>query len=284
MKQSVIILSFLILVVGCGWAEAAQDTTNSLDINKPEADQFYDEVEIHIIQADIQPLVGTNQAGVMYQLEIQEKAAAQLGAEGPITLYGGGTLTVADEKFTFNNQKQFSASGTGNISACPLKAGWDQGIFAPCDEPVLSLTAQIDGLRAPAEIRGFGATQNAKAVSNLWFNDQEGFTISQCQGELIPGTNLGSIIMIGELKDGSPIIGGGLIETDLPAIDKSTPQQFTCAGAAAVETVTSAPEDNRLWQFEIQIMLAFSDDDTRTPSKINFVGNFSGDGGLSTSR
>lgn len=284
MKQAMIILSLAFLLIGCAdWPAAAEETSNRIDI-EPKAYPVFENITYKYIRATMHPIAGTNQAGITYELEISKAAAAEAGVDGPLSVYGAGVLTVADEKFTFDNERQFSASGTGNLTGCLLGAPWTDEQAEVCGEPVLSLTAQIDGLRAPAEIEGFGATQNAETLSNIWFNDQEGLTVTQCQGEMIPGTSMGSIIMIGELKDGTQIVGGGLIETDLPVIDKSTPKQFRCAGAATAEKVTSPPEDNSLLQFEIQMALGFTDDGTRATPEIKFIGKFASEGGLGTTR
>lgn len=236
MKRCIAIVMIVLFFAACGAESAVEDTAANLSARKGDRVT----IEVDRVWTDMRPLSNTNRASVLFRLEIVEDAAL-LGADEPIMLYGGGTLIVdqAPPSWSWRDVGvEPREVGSGRMEVCSGDTvGEANGLFYPCGLPVLSLTAQIDGLMAEtAEVTiiGVATTSNAKEeileFRGFSLAEQAELGDARCYGRLIPGSNLAQIMVTGDGANGESVQGGGLLRLGTgfsgPA-DNSGP--FDCA-------------------------------------------------------
>lgn len=257
MKRLLILCMALFLLSACSLANNTQDTTASLSLKNSEMI----EVTVDQVWTDMRPFADSNLANVNFRLEIG-RDAIKLGSDNPIVLYGGGTIEVENKDFAFSNERQFIGEGQGKMMICANGDNWENQLFYPCGLPVTSLTAQIGGFASGVEsVKLWGLVASANAKEDLL--DFPGLSVAnisdigqvQCNGRLLPDSNMAQIIMIGEYESGEPFRGGGLISLG-EAFDGSgiAGINFQCEldGKASVGEVTSAlSEGMTMWQLSL---------------------------------
>lgn len=214
MKQLLGIIFLALLLIGCGAETAVQDTAANLSARGGDTIV----VNVDNVWTDMRPLANTNRANAIFRLEIVEDAA-KLGSDEPIIIYGGGTVVINHEEQYFTlNEELLQARGRGRMTVCADDKPQENGLFYPCGLPIISLTAQIDGVFAePVEADIFGTAVSANAKEDplefpgMSVADRSELSEVSCMGRLIPNSNVAQIIMIGELKGGETVRGGGLL-------------------------------------------------------------------------
>lgn len=240
MKRVFLLIVVALVLAGCGLSEAAEDTTASVGISNEkggteDTNVIADDVVVTVdsVKCDVHPLANSrNQASVTCLLTVDEDSL-KLGGDDPIDLYLGGTLKVlADDDYLkpFRDDGALTANGKGTFNMCEGDAPSKNGLFYPCGLPFMILTAQIDGLRVPVEIVGAAATAGASEMVLPTTSENVPAILvgMQCEARMIPDSGIAQIIMIGELKDGREIVGGGLMETGIIATGNTTPMIAGC--------------------------------------------------------
>lgn len=240
MKRIFLLIIAVFLLAGCGLSEAAEETTASIGTGNQEAGGettglLTDDgtlVLVDGVKCDVHPLAAVrNRASVACLLTV-ETDSLKLGSDDPVELYLGGTLGVQaddDSLKPFRDDESMTATGKARFNVCKGDVVGKDGLFYPCGLP-LALMAQIDGISAPVEIVGAAAVADTSQMTVLRTSESSAATLVdlQCQGELIPGSGLAQIILIGELKDGRNFSGGGLVETGSVAAGNTTPKITGC--------------------------------------------------------
>lgn len=237
MKRFILFLIAGLFLIGCSLDTAVQDTTASIGGNGAQMI----EVTVDRVWTDMRPLSNTNRANVLFRIEI-DGDAAKLGSDSPIILYGGGTIVIPDEAFRFKDETRRTGEGKGQMTVCATDEPFRNGLFYPCGLPVMSLTAQIDGLLADEAtilLTGTAVSTNAKEevleFPGLKIADFSELNKIQCDGYIIPNSSYAQIIMIGEDEVGNERRGGGLIYLG-EAFDGSgiAWESFQCSQESAV--------------------------------------------------
>ncbi|KAA3663422.1 MAG: hypothetical protein DWQ04_10710 [Chloroflexi bacterium] len=234
MKRIIFLIIGMLFLAACS-AESVLDDglSNAVSLGWDEGvAAVFAEANVNSVKCDVHPWMNVNQAQATCRLDVGKEDALKLGADGPVTLYLGGLLTVSDDKFTFDTDKPFTGEGKGQMRiAAPFGEGDETQILQNVNElPIVSLTAQIDGLRVPVEITGVASMAGAKEfnVPSSGENLISAFEVSNCEGQMIPNSSLASIIMIGELKDGQQVMGGGILDTNVTTEMGGNPDGFQC--------------------------------------------------------
>ncbi len=211
MKRIVLLIIAALLLVGCGLDSIPQDgLTNAVGLKGGD-----ETLVATNIKCDIHPLIGSNKAQVICQLDITGDGT-KLGLDKSAETYLGGALGGEN---IFESDKPFSSSGTGNLQLLgePFSSGDGRST-------TMAVTAEMDGFRAPVEIIGMaGGTMGDEPAM---FHSKEELHIIwidlsfSCQGEMIPNSSLANITFTGEGKDGQQIAGGGLLDTNLMSLDE----------------------------------------------------------------
>ncbi|MCA9931178.1 MAG: hypothetical protein KC419_21985 [Anaerolineales bacterium] len=234
MKRIILLVAAMLLLAGCSLGQAAENTTASVGTSNEKGDGnsatvVTEEITFDSVKCDVHPWIKSrNQASVNCLLTI-DKDSIKLGSDDPIELYLGGLMAGGEKDTLFQDEKPFSASGKGSFHICEGDEVTKNGLFYPCGLPVISLIAQIDGIRVPVEIVG---TASAGGAEGIKIADESGSAETlvsfQCQARMIPDSTLANIIMIGEFKDGRTIAGGGIMNTNILAAGNNTPLITDC--------------------------------------------------------
>ena len=241
--KRIILLVAILLLDGCGLSEAAENTTASIgaDIEKGEetavsaalsADTSAKSEDIEIGIKDIQctgiTIPNSAEARITFRMELVEDAL-ELGGDGPFYLYGGGVITAKGFIIAKENPTPFQCAGLEKTAVAQLKATQEQARKIYVGN--MPLIAQIDGKKESlSEVTLVGLAINAGENQSFF---TEGKVIGeladfQCEGELIPGSQIASITFSGRLKDGRQITGGGLMNPGTNILVANEANPFMC--------------------------------------------------------
>ena len=169
------------------------------------------EVTVNKVWTDMRPVVGTNRANVSFRVEMAEDAL-KVGGNGPFYLYGGGVLQVEDSKFTFPDQNPIKGEGAGQMSLFQL--GVDEVASSISGHQHLALTAQIDGLMAQlTDVTMVGTAHAGGQVMEILTTNENLITALetfQCEGRMIPDSNMANMTFTAKTERGQVFIGGGV--------------------------------------------------------------------------
>ena len=261
MKRVLILILFAtFLLAGCGLNEAAENTTTSLSAGKSNNDRI--DVNIDEIDCTVFPILQSSEANIVCQFNVIKDAMKWRNTADDVVFVGSGLLRVTEEIDIFEDAKPFNVHGKGTMSTCPLEDVKANNIFYPCGLPLLEIDAEfekspLDGNHFLLEVSGVILPDGTEMVRNLLSEEgseffanyyqsvvinheeqyisslleEEGiwFNATACQGLLIPGSDMASIIMIGELKDGSQFLLPGLVGLS-EQNDVRVNTLFTCDG------------------------------------------------------
>ena len=207
MKRIILLVIVALLLVGCGLNSVPQEgLTNAVGAGKGDSVASQ-------VKCDVHPLVGSQQAQVTCLLDIVDDSMKPGDA---LKLHLGGVLVTSEGESAFVNEKLINSSGIV-LSGLPDKVASEDELIAVKE---MALTAQMEGFSNPVEIVGVASLEGAKELKIPAGDGKETstLTISMCEGTMIPNSNLASITIIGELKDGQQIAGGGILNTSIMSL------------------------------------------------------------------
>ena len=272
MKRFLLLVVAVLLLVGCGLNNAAQENlSNAANLGWDEgvAAIFSFEEGSSIwgsfgeANCEVKPELNTNQAQVTCILDIDKEESLKLGSDSPITLHLGGLLMAADDKFTFDTAESFKGRGNSRISIANL-FNEDNDNYDPNFPSIVTLTTELDSVRVPVEIVGIAIPEGLKELSA--FSDNKNLTHTfktfAGTGQLIPGTSFVSYSYVAETEDGQQFMGGGILNAgeDLSKkLGSDNTLAFTeHAGSylfASPKSMIDGPNNPQLGNFEVQDLM-----------------------------
>ena len=217
MKRILFLIIMMVILADCGMESNPQEgLTNAVGLGWDEgvAAVFVSEVSevtVNKVWTDMRPVVGTNRSNVSFRVEMAEDAL-NMGGNGPFYLYGGGVLQVEDSNFTFKDQNLIKGEGAGQMSL--FQRGVDEAATTISGRPHLALTAQIDGLMAqPTDVTMVGTAHAGGQVMEILTTNENLITALetfQCEGRIIPDSNMASMTFTAKTEGGQVLIGAGI--------------------------------------------------------------------------
>ena len=234
MKKFGFLFFALFLLVGCGLESTVENTTSSMR----QANVPFVEYEAATVWTDMRPISNTPQAGVVFEVETTLKSGEA------ITLYGGGTLTVGDGKFAFEDDSPILGKGAGVVRVYEAASKGPDDVDSMINMPrVIGLTAQIDGIQAELtdiSIEGIVVSRNAKEET-LEFPGVVELDMQEvgCYGRFLPNSTFAQFIVLWE-SENRIVNTGGLIELGKEVASPSAaPDLFSCTiGSKAIAAST----------------------------------------------